>query len=101
MSRTSFVSLCDTLRPFVQQQSTRMRSLVEVERQVALTVYYLADEGRRIKNVNAFGLSSSTVLNVVGQVCHAMLFANSSPEDQTKSKRKDQEIFWTLAIPSV
>ena len=38
MSRASFFSLCDTLRPFVQQQSTRMRSPVEVERQVALTL---------------------------------------------------------------
>ena len=49
-----------------------MRSPVEVERQVALTLYYLADEGRMRKPPNAFGLLRSTVSNVIRRVCYAI-----------------------------
>ncbi len=38
-----------------------MRSPVDVEKQVALTLYYLSDEGRLRKTANAFGLSRSCV----------------------------------------
>lgn len=72
VSRTTFFSLYETLRPHVEQQSTRMRSPVEVERQVALTLYYLADEGRMRKPPNAFGLLRSTVSNVIRRVCYAI-----------------------------
>ena len=44
MSRTSFDKLCNELRPFIQE--THMRSPVSVAKQVALTLYYLADKGR-------------------------------------------------------
>ena len=49
MSRATFFLLCDMLKPHVEHQSTRIRSLVEVERQVALALYYLADEERMRK----------------------------------------------------
>ena len=52
MSRATFFSLWDKLRPHVEQQSTRMRSPVEVERPVALTLYYLADEGHMRETTN-------------------------------------------------
>ena len=62
MSRGSFMKLCDKLRPHIQKRTTNMRSPVEVERQVALTLYYLSDEGRLLrKTANAFGLSRSIV----------------------------------------
>ena len=52
-----FLKLCNELRPFIKRQTTVMLPPVEVERQVALTLYYLSDEGRLRKTVNAFGLS--------------------------------------------
>jgi len=42
--------------------TTNMRSPVEVERQVVLTLYYLSDEGRLRKTANAFGLLRSTTV---------------------------------------
>ena len=45
MSKTYFYKLCKELRPFIERQSTNMRSPVVVERQVAATLYYLSDEG--------------------------------------------------------
>ena len=56
MSRESFYTLCDKLDVHIVRQSTRMRNAVEVDRQVAATLYYLADEGRMRKTANAFGL---------------------------------------------
>ena len=63
MCKENFMKLCDELRPHVQRLATNMRSPVEVERQVALTLYYLSDEGRLRKTANAFihhGSTSST-----------------------------------------
>ena len=73
MSRGSFMKLCDELCPHIQKRTTNMRSPVEVERQVALTLYYLSDEGRLRKTANAFGLSRSivsvTVRKLAGVIC--------------------------------
>ena len=41
---------------------------LSVETQVAVTLYYLPDEGRMGKVANAFGIGKSTVLNVVRRV---------------------------------
>ena len=46
-----------------------MRQCIDVEKQVALTLYYLADEGRMRKTANAFGVSRSSVSIVVRRVC--------------------------------
>ena len=41
MSKPSFVKLCDELRPFIERQTTIMRSPIDVEKQVGITLYYL------------------------------------------------------------
>ena len=69
MSRSSFYALCDQLAPYLEDQSTIMRQPVEVDRKVALTLYYLADEGRMRKTANAFGLARSTVSIIIRRVC--------------------------------
>ena len=50
------------LRPYIEKKST------EVERQVALTLYFLEDEGRIRKTANAFGLAISTVSVIIRRV---------------------------------
>ena len=49
-----------------------MRSAVDVKKQVALTLYYLSDEGRMKKTANAFGLSRQVVSKIVRKVCRAI-----------------------------
>ena len=49
-----------------------MRSPVEVERQITLTLYYLSDEGRLRKTANAFGLSRPCILVIVRRVTRAI-----------------------------
>ena len=44
MTRATFLSLCEEIRPCInRRQSTVVRRPIEVERQVAATLYYLAD----------------------------------------------------------
>ncbi len=38
MSKDSFYGLCNQLRPFIERKETNMRSPVDVEKQVALTL---------------------------------------------------------------
>ena len=45
---------------------------LSVETQVAVTLYYLADEGRMGKVANVFGIGKSTILKVVRPVTMAI-----------------------------
>ena len=54
------------------QKSTRMRRPISVETQMAVTLYYLSDEGRYRKVANAFGISRSSVSILVRRVCTAI-----------------------------
>lgn len=46
MSQESFIVLCGELNAYINRNDTRFRKAVSVETQVAVTLYYLADEGR-------------------------------------------------------
>ena len=45
MGKDNFYKLCCELRLFIKRKVTNMRLPVSVETQVALTLYYLSDEG--------------------------------------------------------
>ena len=72
MSRSSFFCLCNQLRPYIELQATAMKQPVDVEKQMAVTLYYLLDEGRLRKTANAFSLSRSCVSIIIRRVCHAI-----------------------------
>ena len=74
MSRESFNKLCNMLRPFIVKQRTNMRATVSVEKQVAVFLYYTADEGRYRKVANAFGISKATVSTIIRRVAQAITF---------------------------
>ena len=46
MSKTTFLDLCDKLRPLLEKKTTKMRCSLSVETQFTLTLYYLLDGGR-------------------------------------------------------
>ena len=60
------------MSPYIEGQSTRMWDPVEVDRQVALTLYHLADEDRMRKTANSFGLSHLAVSIIVRKVCRVI-----------------------------
>ena len=72
MSKESFVKLCDFVRPFVEKRKTSFRAPISVEKQVAVTLYYLADEGGYRKVANAFGIGRSSVSTIVRNVCYVI-----------------------------
>ena len=72
MHRETFYKLCDELQTYLQKETTNMRSPVEVERQLAATLYYLSDEGRLRKTANTFGLSRSTISVIIRRVSKAV-----------------------------
>ena len=49
-----------------------MRLPVDVERQVASSLYYLSDEGRIRKTANSFGLSRAVISIIIRRVCTAI-----------------------------
>ena len=65
MSRVNFLKLCNELRAYTGRRVTIMRTPVDVERQVALTLYYLSDKGHLRKTANAFGHSRSCVSIII------------------------------------
>ena len=50
-----------------------MRTAVDVVKQVAVTLYYLSDEGRMRKTANAFRLSRQAVSKIVRKVCKVIM----------------------------
>ena len=52
MSKELLYKLCNELRIYLEKQKTQFRDLISVEKQVACTFYYLADEGRLHKAPN-------------------------------------------------
>ena len=68
MSKEKFKKLCDQVRPFVEKRVTNVRKPISVKKQVAITLYYFADEGRYRKVANAFGISRSSVFLIAGKV---------------------------------
>ena len=72
MSLPTFMELCEDLRPLLKRKSTRMRRPISVETQMAVTLYYLSDEGRYRKVANAFGISRLSVSIIVRRVCTAI-----------------------------
>ena len=69
MSKESFLDLCQQLEEHLTKCNTRFWKAVSVEEKVALTLYYLSDEGRLRKTANAFGLGKSTVFTIIRRVC--------------------------------
>ena len=98
------MKLCDEFRPHVQRLATNMRSPVEVERQVALTLYYLSDEGRLRKTANAFGLSRATVSVTVRRVARAISTHLGPkyirlPVTEVEVKEKVAEFYRAFSVP--
>ena len=72
MSKDSFMSLCYELKPYIEKNVTRLRVPIPFTKRVAITIYYLVDEGRYRKTANAFGVSRAAVSVIVREVCHAI-----------------------------
>ena len=64
MSRDTFHIICNELCPYIQKESTNMRSPVTVEERVAVTVWKLATNIEYRSLASLFGLGRS-IRNIV------------------------------------
>ena len=72
MSKRSLLKLAEELRPYIEGKETIMHSPVDDVKQVALTLYYLSNEGRLRKTANAFGVSRQVTSKIIRKVCKAI-----------------------------
>ena len=85
------MELCDLIRPFIEKQTATFCASISAEKQVAITLYYLADEGRYRKVANAFSVSRSSVSLTVRNVCY-VITNELGPKFIRPSKTEDVEL---------
>ena len=73
MTRQSFFSLADELRPFIspRENSPNYRSLT-TEKKLAVTLYFLKDTGSLWMTANTFGIHQCTASKTILCVCQAI-----------------------------
>ena len=72
MSKETFKTICDLLRPHIERQTTQLREPVSVEARVAVTVWKLATNVEYRTIAELFGLGRSTVGEIVLDTCDAV-----------------------------
>ncbi|KAL8221496.1 UNVERIFIED_CONTAM: hypothetical protein K2H54_068631 [Gekko kuhli] len=67
------MKLAGTLRHRLEQQNTHIRPAIPVEKRLAITLWYLANQGyfREIRHL--FGVGLSTAFIITKEVCQAIL----------------------------
>ena len=69
MTGNTFMTLTEPLRPVLEKKTIAMREPISVEAQLAITLYYLSDEGRFRKVANSFVVGKSSVSIIIRDVC--------------------------------
>ena len=74
MSRTSFYTLHELLRPYIQKKSTQFREPIPSERRLAIFLYHITLGATFLAISNQFTCGKSTVcgivLNITEAICH-------------------------------
>ena len=100
MTHRTFVTLCSILDPHLWKQVTRLRMPVDVDEQVAVTLWRLASniEYRTISQL--FGLLISTVCIIVLKTCEVMAwhllpeYVHILKEDKLREVVEEFEHLW-------
>lgn len=71
MTRAVFMSVADELRYFLEprEDCPRAGDVLSVEKQLAMTLYYLKDQGSMRMTANTFGVAICTLSVVLRKVC--------------------------------
>lgn len=73
MDREVFMKLADELAPYLRPgRSQHGLDVLSVEKQLALRLYVLKDQGSLMMTANTFGIAVSTVSVIVRKVCEAI-----------------------------
>lgn len=72
MKRETFASLCRDLEASLAPSDHAVKDVVDVQKQVAITLYWLASSAEYRTIGNLFGVGKSTVCSIVHKVCEAI-----------------------------
>jgi hypothetical protein len=72
MKRETFASLCRDMEASLASSDHAVRVIVDVQKQVAITLYLLASSAEYKTIGNLFGVGKSTVYSIVHKVCEAI-----------------------------
>ena len=62
--------IVELIRPHVKERSSQVRQdVINVEKRVAVTLYYLKDQGSMKLTANSFGIARCTVGEIVQEIC--------------------------------
>ena len=80
ISKCDFKVFVDLIRPFYTERSSRIRNdVISLEKRIAVTLYYLKDQGSMTMTANTFGITRCTVGQVVHEICK-ILTENVGPQ---------------------
>ena len=104
MSRLSFFNFVTLLHPYIECQVTHMHKPVSSKAQLALTLYYLSDEGRLRKVADVFGLSRSCCSLIIRRVSSAITshlrpVYIKLPMTEEGVKEKSTKFFSAFSVP--
>ena len=72
-SRKDFMALVNKLRPYLSPDSESfIKDTISIEKKVAMTLYYLKDQGSLRMTANVFGIAKSTLSVTPHRVCKAI-----------------------------
>src|SRR5437762_7526399 len=74
MSRTSFYTLHELLRPYIQKKSTQFREPIPSERRLAIFLYHITLGATFLAISNQFACGKSTVCGIVLNITEPMPF---------------------------
>ena len=74
MSRTSFYTLHELLRPYIQKKSTEFREAIPSERRLAIYLYHITLGATFLAISNQFACGKSTVCGIVLNVTEAICY---------------------------
>ena len=70
MSKDDFFQLVEIIRSYARERSSKVRKYpITLEKRLAITWYYLKDQGSMKMTANVFGIARCTVDQVIHQIC--------------------------------
>ncbi|XP_057310515.1 putative nuclease HARBI1 [Hydractinia symbiolongicarpus] len=70
MTKQQFMKLVELIRPYAKERSSQVRKdVIPLEKRLAITLYYLKDQGSLLMIGNTFGIAKSTTSVVVHEIC--------------------------------
>ena len=99
-----YLKICSELRPYIGRQLTNMHQPIDVEKQVAVTLHYLSDEGRLRISANAFGISRASTSIIIRRMTQAISMHMGPkyitlPKTEEDVKDKITKIFSVHGVP--